>query len=78
MKFASFANVPHLDVWDFDISAGEFPQQKKTSVFGLNRPLGPLGAIQTKDARFSRHVLSMPEHSHLSRKTLDAAGMLVL
>ena len=32
-----------------------------------------LGPIQTKDARFFRRVLSVPEHSHLSRKTLDAA-----
>ena len=33
VKFAdgktSSANVPHLNVWDFDISAVEFPQQKK-------------------------------------------------
>ena len=32
VKFAdgktSSANVPHLNVWDFDISAAEFPQQK--------------------------------------------------
>ena len=43
MKFAdgktSSAYVPHLNVWGFDISAAEFPQQKKTRVFGLNRPL---------------------------------------
>ena len=26
-------------VWGFDISAAEFPQLKKTRVFGLNRPL---------------------------------------
>ena len=25
----SSANVPHLNVWDFDISAAEFLQQKK-------------------------------------------------
>ena len=54
-KFAggktSSANVPHLNVWDFDISAAEFPQQKKTHVFGVNRPLGPLGPIHTKNAR---------------------------
>ena len=53
VKFAdgttSSANVPHLNVWDVDISAAEFPQQKKTRVFGVNRPLW---AIQTKDARF--------------------------
>ena len=66
----SSANGSHLNVWDFDISAAEFPQQKKTRVFGVNRPLG---AIQTKDARSFRRVLSVPEHSHLSRKTLDAA-----
>ena len=36
------------------------------------------GAIQTKAARFFRYVLSVPEHSHISRKTLDAAGILVL
>ena len=29
----------HLNVWDLDISAAEFPQQKKTRVFGVNRPL---------------------------------------
>ena len=33
VKFAdgktSSANVPHLNVWGFDISAAEFPQQKK-------------------------------------------------
>ena len=43
MKFAngitSSANVPHLNVWGFDISAAEFPQPKKTRVFGVNRPL---------------------------------------
>ena len=74
VKFAegktSSANVPHLNVWGFDIPAAEFPQQTKTRVFGVNRPLGP---IQAKDARFFRRVLSVPEHSHLSRKTLDAA-----
>ena len=63
VKFAdgktSSANVPHLNVWGFDISAAEFPQPKKTCVFGVNRPLGPiylnggpLGPIHTKDARF--------------------------
>ena len=46
------ANVPHLNVWGFDISAAEFPQPKQTRVFGVNRPLGPLGPIHTKDARF--------------------------
>ena len=43
VKFAdgktSSANVPHLNVWSFDISAAEFPQQTKTRVFGVNRPL---------------------------------------
>ena len=34
----SSANVSHLNVWDFDISAAEFPQQKKTCVFGVNMP----------------------------------------
>ena len=42
MKFAdgktSSANVPHLNVWGFDISAAEFPQQTKTRVFDVNRP----------------------------------------
>ena len=52
-----------------------FPQPKNTRVFGVNWPSGP---IQTKDARFFRRVLSVPEHSHLSRKTLDAARILVL
>ena len=33
----SSANVPHLNVWGFDISAAEFPQPKKTRVFGMNR-----------------------------------------
>ena len=33
--------LPHLNVWGFDISAAEFPQPKKTRVFGVNRPLGP-------------------------------------
>ena len=37
-----------------------------------------LGAIQTKAARLFCHVLSVPENSHISRKTLDAAGILVL
>ena len=45
----SSANGSHLNVWDFDISAAEFPQQKKARVLGVN---WPLGAIQTKDARF--------------------------
>ena len=35
----SSANVPHLNVWGFDISAAEFLQQKKTCVFGVKRPL---------------------------------------
>ena len=35
----SSANVPHLSVWGFDISVAEFPHQKKTRVFGVNRPL---------------------------------------
>ena len=43
VKFAdgktSSANVPHLNIWGFDIPAAEFPQQKKTRVFGVNRPL---------------------------------------
>ena len=43
VKFAdgqtSSANVPHLNVWGFDISEAEFPQQKKRTVFGVNRPL---------------------------------------
>ena len=43
VKFAdgktSSANVPHLNVWGFDISTAEFPQPKKTRVFGVNRPL---------------------------------------
>ena len=43
VKFAdgktSSANVPHLNAWGFDISAAEFPQQTKTRVFGVNRPL---------------------------------------
>ena len=42
VKFAdgktSSANVPHLNVWGFDISAAEFSQPKKTRVFGVNRP----------------------------------------
>ena len=42
VKFAdgktSSANVPHLNVWDFAISAAEFPQPKKTRVFSVNRP----------------------------------------
>ena len=74
----SSANGSHLNVWDFDISAAEFPQQKKRASFGVNRPSGPSGPIHTKDARFFRRVLSVPEHSHLSRKTLDAAWILVL
>ena len=28
----------HLNVWGFDISAAEFPQPKKTRVFGVNMP----------------------------------------
>ena len=35
---ARSANGSHLNVWDFDISAAEFPQQQKTCVFGVNRP----------------------------------------
>ena len=39
MNFAESANVPHLNaIWGFDISAAEFPQPKKTRVFGVNRP----------------------------------------
>ena len=42
VKFAdgktSSANLPHLNVWGFDISAAEFPQQTKAHVFGVNRP----------------------------------------
>ena len=45
VKFAdgktSSANVPHLNVWGFDISAAEFPQPRQTRVFGVNRPLRP-------------------------------------
>ena len=34
-----------------------------------------LGSIQTKDARFARRILSVPEHSHLQEeKTLDAVS----
>ena len=59
VKFAdgntSSANVPHLNVWGFDISAAEFPQQKKTRVFGVNRPLVDLnGKVKT------RHRLALP------------------
>ena len=43
MKFAdgktSSADGSHLTLWGFDISAAEFPQQKKTRVVGANRPL---------------------------------------
>ena len=35
----SSANGPHLNVWSLYVSAAEFPQQKKTRVFGLNIPL---------------------------------------
>ena len=35
----SSANGSHLNVWGFDISAAEFPQQKKRASFGVNRPL---------------------------------------
>ena len=80
VKFAdgktSSANVSHLNVWGFDISAAEFTQPKKTRVFGVNRRTSRCLqnlVRQTKDARFFRRVLSVPEHSHLSRKTLDAA-----
>ena len=42
VKFAdgktSSVNGPHLNVWGFDISAAEIPQQTKTRVFGVNRP----------------------------------------
>ena len=69
VKFAdgktSSANVPHLNVWGFDISAAEFPQPKTTRVFGGNNPSGP---IHTKNARLFRRVLSVPEHSHLKQK----------
>ena len=34
----SSANGSHLNVWGFDISAAEFPQQNKTRVFGVNSP----------------------------------------
>ena len=46
----SSANVPHLNAWGFDISAAEFPQQKKTRVFGVNRPLGPAADISKPHA----------------------------
>ena len=43
VKFAdgktSSAKVPHLNAWGLDISVAEFPQPKKTRVFGVNRPL---------------------------------------
>ena len=47
----SSANGSHLiiNVWDFDISAAKFPQQKKTRVFG---------PIHTKDARFAGDQVS--------------------
>ena len=35
----SSVNGHHLNVWGFDISAAEFPQQ--TRVFGLNSPIAP-------------------------------------
>ena len=30
--------LPSVNAWGFDISAAEFPQPKKTRVFGVNRP----------------------------------------
>ena len=47
VKFADGKNAKRRG----QISAAEFPQQKKTRVFGVNRPLGPLGPIHTKDAQ---------------------------
>ena len=45
----SSANGCNLNVWGFDISAAEFPQQKKTRVFGMNRPFAfyPYQSIHT-------------------------------
>ena len=130
VKFAdgktSSANVPHLNVWGFDISAAEFLHRKNARLWCeqalrhstrilrprprcscgslrditalLQRTYGvpttcmterrytvmhkvyavawrPKGLFRPK--RFCRRVLSVPEHSHLSRKTLDTVGILV-
>ena len=73
MKFAdgktSSANVPHLNVWGFDISAAEFPQPKKTRVFGVNRPLRVLSI------NLERNTLSLDfrlkfNQNHLNKKLI--------
>ena len=69
MKFAdgkrSSANVPHLNVWGFDKYAAEFPQQKKTSVFGVNRPLLHLDMFSPE------HINEWPCHKYLVRWSCD-------
>ena len=57
-----------------------------TKTHGYNTAAGTPTSISSVGVRgysdqsraFFRHVLSVPEHSHIRRKTLDAAGILVL
>ena len=72
MKFAdgktSFANVPHLNVWGFDISAAEFPQPKKTRVFGAysdqRRTFFPSRFVRTR--AFTPHQKNAGGRMHTS------------
>ena len=79
MKFAdaktSSAHVPHLNIWGFDIPAAEFPQQKKTHVFGVN---GPLRAYSDQrrtffPSRFLRTRAFTPKQKNAGRRMNTSA-----
>ena len=49
----SSANGSYLNVWDFDISTAEFPQQKKRASLVWIGPKGPKGLFTPKTRVFS-------------------------
>ena len=73
----SSANGSHLNAWGFDISAAEFPQQTKTRVFGVNRPLllapmtmrnltiSPVGSKKAKSVKLKFVITPQLTHGSL-------------
>ena len=74
----SSANGSHLNVCDFAVSAAEFPQQKKTCVFGLNRPLhyypSFVTPMDTHEMNIQRQTRSY-RTSYISKYLLRSLGI---
>ena len=79
----SSANGSHLDVWDFDISAAEFPQQKKRASLVWIGPKGPFRPTAENPSRkFYYGYIKAPyiwmevAWNSPTEKTLNAAAKL--